>query len=177
MRTLFVIVSLCLFAAYSGVLKTELSREKSPVAKLKIGEPMPDFELPGLDGKMVKLSEMIRGKKLVVINFWATWCGPCRIEMPSFEQIYRKHKDNGFVILAIAEDQKRAKLDDYLSEKPVTFPVLVDEGGLVAKKFNIENFPTTIQVAGDGTIQEVHEGVHSYLKYSVERTLNHPERR
>lgn len=172
MKTAISVLFLCLFAIFSFTLKTELRREKSPVAALKIDEVMPDFELPDSNGKTVKLSEVLREKKLVVINFWATWCGPCRVEMPSFEQLYNERKDHGFTILAIAEDKERAKVDQYLKEKPVSFPVLIDEGNALATQLKIQSFPTTVLLDTNGKIREVHEGVHPYLKYSVEAALN-----
>src|SRR5947209_9223682 len=98
MKPAATILLLCLFAVFSIAVKTELRREKSPVATLKIGEPMPDFELADVGGNTVELSEAIRGKKLVMINFWASWCGPCRVEMPSFEKLYNDEKDHGFII-------------------------------------------------------------------------------
>jgi len=122
-------------------VKTQLRREKSPVAALKIHEPLSDFELPDVSGKMVKLSEVIRNKKIVMINFWASWCGPCRVEMPSFEKLYNEQKNNGFVILAIAEDKDRAKLDEYLKQKPVSFPVLVDKDNSLLKNSRLRVFP------------------------------------
>ena len=92
----------------------------------------------GFQRKDSELSEVLREKKLVVINFWATWCGPCRVEMPSFEQLYNERKDHGFTILAIAEDKERAKVDQYLKEKPVSFPVLIDEGNALATQLKIQ---------------------------------------
>jgi peroxiredoxin len=171
LKTVGSILFLCLFAVFSFTLKTELRREKSPVAALKIGDAMPDFALPDSSGKMVKLSEVLREKKLVLINFWATWCGPCRVEMPSFEQLYHEQKNNGFVILAIAEDKERAKVDQYLKEKPVSFPILFDQGNALATQLKIETFPTTVLLDENGKIREVHEGVHPYLKYSVQMAL------
>ena len=176
LKTAVAVLFLCLFAGFSIALKTELRREKSPVAALKIGEPMPDFELPDPTGKTVKLSEVSRDKKIVVVNFWATWCGPCRVEMPSFEKLYREQKNNGFIILAIAEDKDRAKLDQYLKDKPVSFPVLIDQDNALAERFKIESFPTTVLVGEGGKIREVHEGVQPYLEFAVRAALNHPER-
>jgi peroxiredoxin len=177
MRSAAVILFLCLFAVFSFAVKTELRREKSPVAALKIHEPMPDFELPDVSGKAVKLSEVIRDKKIVMINFWATWCGPCRIEMPGFEKLYNEQKNNGFVILAIAEDRDWAKLDQYLKQKPVSFPVLVDKDNALLQKLKIESFPTTVLIGADGKIRRVEEGVAPYLEFFVREALEHPERK
>ncbi len=113
------IIFLCSFAVFSIALKNELRRAKSPVAGLKLEQPMPDFTLPGRDGQPVKLTEVLRTNKIVMVNFWASWCGPCRIEMPGFEQLYKTEKGNGFAILAISEDEDLTKLDAYLKSKPV----------------------------------------------------------
>lgn len=165
---------LCVFAWFSIALKTELNRDKSPLAALKIGETLPDFELPDSTGKSVKFSELTRGKKIVLINFWASWCGPCRLEMPSFEKLYSGQKNNGFTILAIAEDKEREKLDQYLKDKPVSFPVLIDKDGSLSDKFKIEALPTTILVDANGRIKQVHEGVQPYVQYLVQSELRNP---
>jgi peroxiredoxin len=162
---------LCVFALFSVAVKTELRREKSPVATLKIGERMPDFSLPDATGKIVKLSEVAEANKLVLINFWASWCGPCRVEMPSFDALYQAQKNNGFAILAISEDKERPKLDQYLKEKPVSFPVLLDQDGQLAKQLRITTLPTTILIEEGGKIRRVHEGVQPYLEFSIEAAL------
>jgi peroxiredoxin len=176
MKTAAGALFLCLFAVFSIALKTELRREKSPVATLKIGEPMPDFELADVNGKTVKFGEAIRGKKVVMINFWASWCGPCRVEMPSFEKLYNDEKDHGFIILAIAEDKDRPKLDKYLKDKPLSFPVLIDENNALAEKLKIESYPTTVLVNGNGKIRQVDEGVQSYTEYMVRAELKNPQK-
>jgi len=177
MRTAAGILFLCLFAWFSISLKTELKRDKSPLAELKIGETMPDFEMPDTTGKSVKFSELIRGKKIAVINFWASWCGPCRLEMPTFEKLYTAQKSNGFIILAIAEDKEREKLDQYLKENPVSFPVLIDKDNSFSEKFKIEALPTTVLVDGNGRIKQVHEGVQPYLEFTIQAELRNLEKR
>ena len=176
MKAALAVLFLCLFAVFSITLKNELRHQKSPIAALKIGETMPDFELPDSNGKTVKLSEVLRGKKLVMINFWATWCGPCRVEMPSFEKLYSTQKNNGFTILAIAEDKERAKVDQYLKEKPVSFPVLLDQDRTLGEQLKLRSLPTTVLLDGSGKITDVREGVHPYLQYSVEAMLKPSER-
>ena len=172
LKTAITVLFLGLFAVFSFTLKTELRQKKSSVATLKIGETMPDFALPDLSGQTVKLSEVLRDKKLVMINFWATWCGPCRVEMPGLEKLYNEQKNNGFTILAIAEDKERAKVDQYLNQKPVSFPVLLDQDNALAKELKIEAFPTSVLLDQGGKIREVHEGVQPYLEFSVQRALD-----
>jgi peroxiredoxin len=173
-KTAALVVFLCLFAVFSGALKTELRRDKSPLGTVKIGEPMPDFTLVDSTGRPVRLSDMTRDHKIVMVNFWATWCGPCRVEMPGFEKIYRDKKNDGFIILAITEDKERPKLDEYLKNKPVTFPVLIDSDNALAKQLKIESLPTTILIGEGGKVKQVHEGVQPYLSYAVEGALKKP---
>jgi peroxiredoxin len=171
MKTAIALVLLAVFAAFSIKVKNQLNTKESPLETLRLNQPMPDFTLTDSTGKTVKLSDAVHEKKLVMINFWATWCAPCRVEMPGFERIYGAKKDEGFTILAIDEDKERDRLDAYLREKPVSFPVLIDQDGALAKQLGLHAFPTTILVDGNGKIVEVIEGVQPYLEYSIENKL------
>ena len=93
----------------------------------------PNFELPSLLGGKVKRSDY-RGK-VVLINFWATWCGTCEVEMPSMEKLYRKFKDHGFEMLTISVDKDQSLIEPFMKKFNLTFPVLLDPDSIVAKKF------------------------------------------
>jgi peroxiredoxin len=97
-----------------------------------------DFTLPDLQGKAWHLQEL-RGK-VVLVNFWATWCPPCRKEMPDLDALYNKFKDQGFVVLAIS-DEEAAKVSPYLAEHKVSYPVLLDPGRKVNDLFIVEGIP------------------------------------
>ena len=170
------VIFFCLVAVFSVAVKTELRREKSPVAAIKIGQPMADFKLNDTSGNQVTFSEMSRNKKIVMVNFWATWCGPCRVEMPGLEKLYKDQKDNGFLIVAISEDKERARLDEYLKTKPVSFPVLVDSENGLASQLNIQSLPTTILIEQGGKVRSVHEGVQPYFEYVVREALSEKHR-
>jgi peroxiredoxin len=161
----------CAFAIFSVRVKNRLNTKTSPLTEVKLHEPMPDFSLPDANGQMVKLSEVSRNNHIVMINFWASWCVPCRMEMPDFEKLYGAQKTKGFTILAINEDKEREKADAYLKSKPVTFPILIDADGTIAKRFGIEALPTTILVGRDGKVLRVIEGVEPYLEFVVENEL------
>ena len=168
MRSFLKILFLCGFAAFSISVKQKLRVEKSPLESLKIGERMPDFTLHDQLGKEYALSTLEPGKKLILINFWATWCGPCRLEMPDFEKLYTSKEKDGLLILAIDEDEERAKLDAYLKLKPVSFPILVDDGGGLSNRFGVTALPTSVLVGGDGRIRAVMEGVQPYWDYTID---------
>ena len=112
--------------------------------------PRPDFTLDLLDGKSVKLSDY-RGK-LVFLNFWATWCPPCRSEMPAMQALYDKLKDRGFVILAVDLAEEAGVVRDYIRANKLTFPVLLDTSGAVGGTYGAESIPTTYIVDREGRI-------------------------
>ncbi len=157
-------------------MKTELRRDSSPTSAIKLREPLQDFTLADVNGRPVKFSELAKGKKLVAINIWATWCAPCRMEMPGFEQLYHDKKGDGFLLIAVSEDEERPKLDAYLKAKPLSFPVLVDRDQKLGKRLGITALPTTILVGADGKVQRVEEGVQPYFKYEVEASLRTVDR-
>ncbi len=122
------------------------------------GERVPDFSLPTLDGRTVRMSEL-RGSP-VLINFWATWCGPCKQELPLIVEQYNWNKGRGLRVLAIdtlandnVEDMRK-----FAQQFNMNFDVLVDEHDAVAGGWNIMGLPTTLFVKPDGTIAKVHVG-------------------
>ena len=106
-----------------------------------------DFSLKDLDGKTWTLSAL-KGK-VVLVNFWATWCPPCRKEMPDLEALYQRFKSQGFVILAIS-DEEDAKVRPFIAEKGYTYPVLLDPGDVVEKRYLIEGIPKSFVVDRKG---------------------------
>jgi peroxiredoxin len=114
--------------------------------------PAADFTLPALGGEDVRLSELTG--KVVLINFWATWCGPCRDEMPAMEQLWTRLKDQGFTILAISLDNKRSRsrVDKFIKKFKLTYPILLDPEESVSDRYRTVGLPTSYVVAKDGTI-------------------------
>jgi peroxiredoxin len=112
------------------------------------GVPPPDFTLPSLNGKSITLSEL-KGK-VVLINFWATWCPPCKLEMPSMERVYRKFKHNGFTILAVDIMEKPETVKKFAREYKLSFPILLDATGEVSAKYMANAIPTSYIVDKKG---------------------------
>ena len=164
-----------LFAAFSVSVKNQLRKETSPLEALPLGSLMPSFTLEDSNGDTFEFEEGPQADKLTLINFWATWCGPCRMEMPSFERIHTAKQKERFRILAVNEDEKRSELDAYLAKKPVTFPILLDPEGKLATQLKIRAFPTSIFVNAEGKIVKVTEGLDPYLQFVVENTLHDSE--
>jgi len=116
----------------------------------------PDFTVKSLTGKNIKLSEL-RGR-VVLINFWATWCVPCKEELPFFNSLYSKYKRVGLEVLGVNIDKVSSQATGMSETLGLSFPVLLDPSGKVSGLYRIRSMPTTFVVAKDGTIRHVHWG-------------------
>jgi thiol-disulfide isomerase/thioredoxin len=118
-----------------------------------VGQLAPDFTLSDLSGKTFSLAEL-RGK-VVIVNFWATWCPPCRAEMPSMEMLHRELAAEGLVLLAVnIEKTGRETLPTYLAKNPHSFPILVDDQEVVQKRYGVYKFPESFVIRKDGVIDD-----------------------
>ena len=120
------------------------------------GQEAPDFVLKSAAGTNLRLSEY-RGD-VVMINFWATWCGPCRQEMPLLDDLYDRYQRVGFNLLGVNIDDDAGRAMQMVDELGVTFPVLFDEKKEVSKLYQVEAMPVTILVDRHGTVRHVHLG-------------------
>jgi len=116
----------------------------------------PDFTLRTMNGPNLRLAEQ-RGR-VVMVNFWATWCGPCRQEMPQLDRLYQKYKSSGFVLLGVNVDEDVLKATDVAAKLGVSFPVLLDTDKAVSKLYNLSTMPSTVLIDRDGKVRYVHRG-------------------
>jgi peroxiredoxin len=149
---------LLLFSGGLYGLKAEApsqGRHRSPLAA---GQQAPDFTMHDTHDNVVTLREY-HGRP-VVLNFWATWCVPCRQELPVLQAVYAAYRDKGLVILAISQDVAEYKetVRSYVADRGVTFPLLLDPEGSVAAHYNIFLLPSTIFINPAGTVVAVHFG-------------------
>ncbi len=107
-----------------------------------------DFTLRTLEGERVSLKDY-RGK-VIFLNFWATWCGPCRMEMPSMEKLWQDFKEENFLILAVNIQEESKLVSSFMKEMNLSFPVLLDEKGSVARSYGIRGIPTTFFLNSEG---------------------------
>ncbi|HTW74753.1 MAG TPA: TlpA disulfide reductase family protein [Steroidobacteraceae bacterium] len=120
------------------------------------GAVAPNFVLNSSSGKPVSLSDL-KGQ-VVLINFWASWCGPCRQEMPILDQLYRSYQAAGFTLLGVNVEPNAADADKFLKDTPVSFPILFDPKSTVSNLYQVSGMPSTIIVDRDGRIRYVHHG-------------------
>lgn len=115
-----------------------------------------NFTLKSRSGKNIKLSEL-RGD-VVMLNFWASWCGPCRQEMPLLEKIHKKYKRLGFTLLGVNVEENSAAAINYLKDVKVTFPILFDTTNKTSKLYDVSAMPTTIIIDRNGNKRFLHKG-------------------
>jgi len=134
----------------------------------------PDFEITTTRGERFRLSENV-GKKVVVLNFFATWCGPCRAEMPELNRYFDEHKAQPFVLLGIDDEEKGDRVDAFLNDLKVDFPAGVDEGP-IQKKYGVESFPTTVVIGVDGKVQLYETGALANADVAFDNLLRQNQR-
>jgi peroxiredoxin len=127
-----------------------------PASNLAPGAPAAAFQLPAAAGDAVSLAGL-KGQ-VVLINFWASWCGPCRQEMPVLDQLYRKYKPAGFTLLGVNVEPKSADALGFLKTTPVSFPILFDTQSKVSTLYEVAGMPSTVIVDRKGTVRYVHQG-------------------
>ena len=123
---------------------------------IRVGNQAPNFRTFTETGETVELSNF-RGQ-VIVLNFWATWCGPCRVEMPALEEAHRTHADQGLVILAVNNRETAQQMADFRAQMGLTFPFAMDIRGRIQDQFGILNYPSTYLIGRDGTILDDHVG-------------------
>lgn len=120
------------------------------------GQALPDAEFTTFAGEKVRLHEL-RGRP-VVLNFWATWCGPCKVEIPMLQAAYDATDRTGFHLLAVT-DEGQSIVRDFIAAENMSFPVLFDVGGRAGSRYGIQAIPTTIFIDADGVVAARHTGV------------------
>jgi peroxiredoxin len=154
----------------ASLLETRLQRESEQPELVE--KPAPDFSAFTLDGRTVSLADF-RGQKKVVVAFWASWCGPCRLEMPSLIQFYKNnHSDSSdFEILAVSIDEDPKDAANFATAMKLNFPVLVDPRQKVASAYGVEGIPTMFIIDKAGKVIFGRAGYDATMEYQLTREL------
>ncbi len=133
-----------------------------------LGQPAPELKLRDLAGREVDLKQY-RGRK-VLLNFWATWCGPCRVEIPALNSIHKEMAGDKFELLAVTAEPA-GYVRDFNKKKPMRYPVLIDDTGSVVNRYKIKVYPTFMFVNEQGRITDVSHGLDLLLKWKIRRRV------
>ena len=149
--------------AFSGTAESGVAGVGGLTDELpQTGDAAPDFELPTPDGATLRLSDY-RGRP-VILNFWATWCGPCRLEMPELQRAQTEFdaaSDDGPIVLTINQGDSAERVNDFFAEVGLTLAALLDGNGDVGTTYGAFFLPTTVMIGPDGTVTAVHRGMIS----------------
>jgi len=121
-----------------------------------VGQPAPNFVLMDLNGHALRLSDL-RGQ-VVLVNFWATWCIPCRQELPAIEQVYSEQRDRGFTALEVNEQESSTEVESFAAQIGATPPVVLDSTGSVLAQYRFKGLPDSVLLDPDGTVRSVSYG-------------------
>ncbi len=126
-----------------------------------IGKDAPQFTLSDIKGNKISLSSF-KGK-VILLNFWATWCPSCKNEMPSLTSLYKKYREKGIVVVAISMDKSKRDVQNFLSKSPIVFPVLLDSDLSISHKYKVFAFPTTFLIDREGVLREKYIGEEDWM--------------
>jgi thiol-disulfide isomerase/thioredoxin len=132
------------------------SAAAAPSDPFATGAAAPGFQLESAAGKTVNLADF-KGQ-VVLLNFWASWCGPCRKEMPILEQLQKQYKSKGFTMVGVNVEPNSTDAINWLKSTPVSFPILFDKDSSVSKLYRVEGMPNTVIVDRNGKVRYVHRG-------------------
>ncbi|NNU90044.1 TlpA disulfide reductase family protein [Anoxybacillus sp. CHMUD] len=151
-----------IFSSMSDMTKEATSQQAISNIGIDVGEIAPDFELMTLKGKKMKLSQF-RGKK-VVLNFWASWCPPCRAEMPEMQRFYEQYGQHVAIVAVnlTNKEKNHQAVETFINEKGVSFDIMLDEQGTVSKTYEVITIPTSYIIDEQGVIRSKHVGPLSY---------------
>jgi len=141
----------------------------TPAALPPAGVPAPDFASKSDTGRNVRLSEL-RGQ-VVLINFWASWCSPCRQELPLLSKLYTKYRSAGFTLLGVNVDDNRKDAESMLKRLDLKFPTLFDNSKNVAKLYGVDTMPATLVIDRDGRVRYVHRGYYEGYERKYEQQV------
>jgi thiol-disulfide isomerase/thioredoxin len=128
----------------------------TPALAVAPAGPAPKFQLTSMAGKPVNLDQF-KGQ-VVMLNFWASWCGPCRAEMPILEKLHTKYKPMGFAMIGVNVEPDSAEAAKWLKATPVTFPILFDTKSEVSKLYSVQSMPSTVIIDRKGNLRWLHRG-------------------
>lgn len=171
-----IILTVAISIAATGCGNTDSTQDQQDTyMEVSEGDSAPDFTAETVDGDSFTLSE--QNGKVVLLNFWATWCGPCVAEMPAFEKIYSEYGEE-VAVLAVNCLEDKEVVDQFISDNSYTFPIAYDTDGTISAKYPTDGIPYTLVIGKNGTVKNIYVGAGSadaqYEEYksAIEEAMN-----
>lgn len=141
----------------------------APAGAVSVGAPAPAFALPDAAAKTVSL-EALKGR-VVYVDFWASWCGPCRKSFPWMNAMQRKYGAQGFTVIAVNVDKRRGDAERFLAQVPARFTTVFDAGGATPAAYDVKAMPSAVLIDGAGNVTLVEEGFHDERRDALEARI------
>ena len=154
---------------FALILSVSMLTSALSASALGTGSRAPEIGLESLDGQQIRMRSL-RGK-VVIVDFWASWCAPCREEMPVLSRLYDEYKDQGLVIIGVSQDERVRDARGFLRRTPASFPIVVDTEHAVAGRYSPPRMPTSYIIDRRGVVRHVHEGFRSGDERTIERQV------
>ena len=139
---------------------------------LEAGARLPDLSVARHDDPAQTVSLASLRGKVVYVDFWASWCVPCRISMPALDSLYKRNQSRGFAVVGVSKDVSAADAKRFLAKVPVTFPLALDTGDAAAKAFDVKAMPSGYLVDRKGVVRQVHRGFNDDSAAALEREID-----
>jgi thiol-disulfide isomerase/thioredoxin len=136
-----------------------------------VGTPAPAIDLETLSGRHFRLADHL-GKDVVMLDVWATWCGPCRMELPILAQVAREYRSRGVVFCAVDLREEKQTVSDFLKHEKLDLPVAFDQVGAVASAYQVQGIPLLVLIDKQGVVRSVHVGYRSNIKEVLQKELD-----
>jgi peroxiredoxin len=165
------VVLLVAFAVFSlGLKRTLIGRNSAGAGAYEVGTVAPDFTLPDVNGNPISFHDVAARHDVTLVNFWATWCMPCRLETPELTKTWEEHGEKGLAVLAVSTDGDATKVRRFVEDRHLAFPVLTD-GGSVSERYDIKALPTSLMVDRSAKVVWAHTGIANDLSSMARQHL------
>jgi thiol-disulfide isomerase/thioredoxin len=158
------VLAAAVFAAVLACANPRMTSRPSPIVGMKV-----DVAAKALDGREVELPA--RGARVTIVDFWATWCDPCKKSFPKYQELYVKYKASGLEIVAVSVDDEKKDIPDFIKTYGAKFPVGWDEGHKIADCYKPPNMPSAYVIDKNGVVKHVHNGYHDGEERELEKEI------
>ena len=155
----------------AAVVSVQSSMPAAEPAEKMVGKPAPNFKVDLLDGGKFELASF-KDKNIVILDFWATWCGPCRSALPILSEVSEAYKDKGVILRPVDLREKPQVIKDYLAKSKLKLTVPLDTDGKIADSYGVTGIPQTVIIGKDGNIKAVHIGYSPGIKERLTKELD-----